>query len=48
MEKLKNQIPDIQMKLEPDCSFWHLDSNDVNDTQIRARMQKLEQVKVQV
>ena len=44
----KNKSLRILLELSLDQRARHSDSNDVNDTQIRARMQKLENFKVQV
>lgn len=46
--RLKNQSVRILLNLALDQRALHSNSNRVNDTQIRACMQKLEQVRVQV
>ena len=46
--RIKTQSVRIYIKLALVRRSHHPDSNGMNDTQIRARMKKLEQVKVQV
>jgi len=48
VRRLKTQSGRNSINLASDRSSQHLDSNDVNGTQIRVYMKKLEQVKGQV